>query len=194
MTSGLYAHILRKRKIITDFTARGAPRAVTRIAAAARVQDDSGVRRISVRDYQLLSDSGPGLAGYDLGPSSPELFLGALSSCLCHVFLIQAAVHDVRLDAVASRVEASMLDGAGAFRDPAVPGYPHDITYTMDLLSAEPDATLLSLWDVVREHCPIYLLVSRAVDVTGTLRRISVGAEPDVLGTHRSVPGPAGQS
>jgi uncharacterized OsmC-like protein len=190
MATGLYAHILRKRAILADYQASGAPRARTRIAAATRVQDETGVRRISVRDYQLLSDSGPGLAGYDLGPSSPELFLSALSSCLCHVFLTQAGVRDVRLEAVASRAEATMLDGAGAFGDPAVPGYPHDIAYIVDVLSPEPDDALRALWAEVRAHCPVYLLVSRAVPVDGTLRRIAPGAEPAVLGTHRSGPPP----
>ncbi|EEF22656.1 conserved hypothetical protein, partial [Ricinus communis] len=62
-------------------------------ALAARVSAEgrSGVRRIRIRDHQVISDSPPDFAGYNLGPSSPELQLGVLGSCVTHIFLIQAA-------------------------------------------------------------------------------------------------------
>lgn len=43
------------------------------LRASARAEGRSGVRRIRIRDFQILSDSGPDFAGYDLGPSSSEL-------------------------------------------------------------------------------------------------------------------------
>ena len=187
MTSGLNEHIKKKREIFSGFSAGETRRSTSRLSATAEVHDDSGVRRIAVRDFRYMSDSGSGMAGYDLGPSSPELFLSSLASCLCHIFLVQAAVRNVRLDAIACRAEASLLNGAGAFHDDSMPGYPHDISYTVDLLSEEPEECLLWLWEAVRAHCPIYLLISRAVPVGGTLRRVSVGSPAIVLGSHRDV-------
>lgn len=56
-----------------------------RLQAQAQAEGRSGVRRIRIRGFQVISDSLPDFAGYDLGPSSPELLLGALSSCLTHL-------------------------------------------------------------------------------------------------------------
>jgi uncharacterized OsmC-like protein len=191
VSGGLNEHVLRKRALLSDFIDNGAgtDRVISRLSAATVASDATGVRRIRIREFQLLSDSGPGMGGYDLGPSSPELFLGALSSCISHIFLTQAAVRDVPLDVVATKAEASLLNGTGAFGDPAIPGYPHDISYTVDVLSSAADDELLALWQAVRARCPIYLLIARAVPITGTLRRISETSPPRVLGTHRSASG-----
>ena len=41
--------------------------------ANARALGRSGVREIRIRDFQVISDSPPDFAGYNLGPASPEL-------------------------------------------------------------------------------------------------------------------------
>ena len=58
------------------------------LKATVRAEGRSGIRRIRIRDFQIISDSGPDFAGYNLGPTSPELQLGVLGSCLTHIFLI----------------------------------------------------------------------------------------------------------
>ncbi len=72
--------------------------APTPLRARVTAEGRSGIRRIRIRDFQVLSDSPPSFVGYDIGPSSPELALGALGSCVTHSFLIQAAVHELPLD------------------------------------------------------------------------------------------------
>src|SRR6266851_3037543 len=72
--------------------------APTPLRARVTAEGRSGIRRIRIRDFQVLSDSPPSFVGYDIGPSSPELALGALGSCLTHSLLIQAAVHELPLD------------------------------------------------------------------------------------------------
>jgi hypothetical protein len=57
------------------------------LKASARAEGRSGVRRIKIRDFQVISDSESDFAGYNLGPASPELQLGALASCLTHIYL-----------------------------------------------------------------------------------------------------------
>ena len=47
------------------------------LKASVKAEGRSGVRRLRIRDHQVISDSPPNFAGYDLGPSSPELQLGA---------------------------------------------------------------------------------------------------------------------
>jgi hypothetical protein len=46
------------------------------LAASVSAEGRSGVRRIRIRDFQVISDSPPDFAGYNLGASSPELQLG----------------------------------------------------------------------------------------------------------------------
>ena len=182
---GLGVHLARKRSLILAAggdPANRPPPVRSRLRATAEAHDATGVRRVRVRDFGLLSDSGPGLGGHDLGPSSPELFLSSLASCLCHIFLTQAAVRDVELDVLATMAEASLVNGSGAYAVPDMPGYPHDVSYVADIMAPGPDDELLELWAMVRRHCPIYLLVSRAVPVTGTLRRIAPDKPPRVLG------------
>ena len=70
------------------------------LSAEVSVEGRSGVRRIRIRDHQVVTDSPPDFAGYNLGPGSPELQLGILGSCLAHSYLIQAARLGVPLDAV----------------------------------------------------------------------------------------------
>lgn len=172
---GLQNHIDRKAGIIAPArrTAKesGVPESLTELSATCCSDDATGVRRISIRQFEIVSDSGTGLGGQDVGPSSPELLLGSLSSCLCHVFITQAAVLELRLDAVKAEVSAKLQNGSAAFRHPTIPGYPFDITYNIEVSSVENDKELLRLWAAVRHHCPIYLLLSKAVLVEGSLFR-----------------------
>jgi hypothetical protein len=73
------------------------------LQAKVTAEGRSGVRRIRIRDFQILSDSPPDFAGYNFGPGSPELQLGVLGSCLTHIFLIQAADRQVPLGLAGGR-------------------------------------------------------------------------------------------
>jgi hypothetical protein len=91
--STLREYLQQKRDAILARRAKAAdqPPSPHTLSARVKAEGRSGVRRIRIRDFQIISDSGPDFAGYDLGPSSPELQLGILGSCLTHIFLIQAA-------------------------------------------------------------------------------------------------------
>src|SRR2546421_5740124 len=96
------------------------------LSAKVIAEGRSGIRRIRIRDFQVISDSGPDLAGYNLGPSSPELQLGVLGSCLTHVFLIQAALRNVPLDSLDVEVTGQIDHRAGQPGYEDVPVYPHN--------------------------------------------------------------------
>ena len=97
------------------------------IAAECVADDSTGVRRIQIRDFQFVSDSGPGFGGKSLGPSSPELLLGVLASCLTHTYLIGAASQGVPLDSVRVRMEADNNDAGFLGLTTADPSYPFNI-------------------------------------------------------------------
>jgi len=86
------------------------------LKASARAEGRSGVRRIKIRDFQVISDSESDFAGYNLGPASPELQLGALASCLTHIYLIQAAEQQIPLDALEVEIRGQIDPRGGSCR------------------------------------------------------------------------------
>ena len=97
--SNLAEYLFQKRKASLARKRRIENRELepTPIKAAVFAEGRSGIRRIRIRDFQIVTDSPSDFAGYDLGSGSPELPLGVLGSCLNHSFLIPAASLEVRL-------------------------------------------------------------------------------------------------
>ena len=140
---------------------------VHELRAAVRAESGSGIRRIRVRDFQVISDSGPELAGYDLGPTSPELALGALGSCLTHTFLIQAALRGVPLEAVEVEVRGTIDARAGQPGWEQVAFHPHDIRYTARISSPAAPEEIEALRAEVERVCPILNLLRRPQEIGG---------------------------
>ena len=130
-----------------------------RLKATAHAEGRSGVRRLRIRDHQLISDSPPSFAGYDLGPSSPELQLGVLGSCVTHIFLIQAAQRQVPLDGLEVEVTGVIDPRAGKPGHESTPVWPHDIGYTVHIESSASQAEIDALFEAVEGSCPILNLL-----------------------------------
>lgn len=100
----LDAYLQRKANVLAarqaEFTAQPST-ATTVLEVRCHVAGNSGVRPVKMGDYIVVTDSAAGLAGHSLGPTSPQMLLGALASCLAHTYLLQAALHQIALDAVA---------------------------------------------------------------------------------------------
>lgn len=141
--------------------------AAKQLAARVTAEGRSGVRRIRIRDFQVLSDSGPELAGFDLGPTSPELQLGVLGSCLTHVYEIQAALAEIPIDALSVEVSGQIEPRAGQPGFEHIPRQPHEIAYTVHLESPASPEQLRTLHQRVEEVCPILNLLTRPQQITG---------------------------
>jgi uncharacterized OsmC-like protein len=139
------------------------------LKAGVRAEGRSGVRRIRIRDFQIISDSGPDFAGYDLGPTSPELQLGVLGSCLTHVFLIQAAQRNVPLDSLEVEVTGQIDPRAGRPGYEDIPVYPHNISYTVHLSSQATEEEIKALHEAVERACPILNLLINPQQINGTI-------------------------
>lgn len=139
------------------------------LRAAVRAEGRSGVRRIRIRDFQIISDSGPDFAGYDLGPTSPELQLGVLGSCLTHIFLIQAAQRHVPLDALEVEVTGQVDPRAGRPGHEDIPIYPHNIAYTVHITSQATEMEIKALHEAVERACPILNLLINPQQIQRTL-------------------------
>jgi uncharacterized OsmC-like protein len=130
-----------------------------RLKARVTAEGRSGVRRIRIRDHQVLSDSPADFAGFDLGPSSPELQLGVLGSCLTHIVLIKAAERQVPVDEVEVEVTATIDPRAGRPDFEQVPVAPHDIATLVRIVSPASPETLAALYEAVERSCPILNLL-----------------------------------
>ena len=172
---GLRAYLIEKRAALLrrrERAAQGDTPPQT-LQAVARAEGRSGVRRVRIRDFQVISDSPPDFAGYNLGPSSPETQLGVLSSCLTHVFLIEAASRQVPLDALEVVVTAHQEPRAGKPGFEQTPRYPYDIQYEVNLISPAGAEEIEALHTAVKAICPIFNLLSQSQTVTGSVERVT---------------------
>ncbi|TCL72081.1 OsmC family protein [Rhizobium sp. BK251] len=170
--STLNSYLGEKRQAIASRKSRiaagdGVPMTLT---ARVRAEGRSGIRRIRIRDFQLISDSQADFAGYDLGPSSPELQLGVLGSCLTHTFLIQAAILGLSLDSLEVEITGIMDPRAGSPGFEGVPIYPHEIRYAAFIDSSAAPDEIRALREAVERNCPILNLLRQPQAITGEVR------------------------
>ncbi|MGW5685966.1 OsmC family protein [Nonomuraea sp. NPDC003754] len=167
--SGLREYLSQKRAALpARRAAQGGP---VPLRASVTAEGRSGVRRIRIRDFQILSDSGPDFAGYDLGPGSPELQAGVLGSCVTHIFLIKAAELEVPLDALSVEVEAEYDPRAQAPGTTDVPVYPQNFRYEVRIDSPASDDDLARLHAEVERVCPILNLIRHPQEIKGQVVR-----------------------
>jgi organic hydroperoxide reductase OsmC/OhrA len=152
--------VLRKQMESDPATAVGS------IVAVCRAGDRTGVRPVRIRDHRIISDSGPGLGGADLGPGAPELLAGALASCLVHTYMVQAAQAAAAVDEVEAIVECD-LDFRGVLDMPGgAPREPTNLRYRLAVTSDEPAARLRALADAVDRSCPLLNALRKPMTVT----------------------------
>ncbi|MEU5725495.1 OsmC family protein [Micromonospora sp. NPDC047738] len=147
------------------------------LRARVTAEGRSGVRRIRIRDFQIISDSRPDLAGYDLGPGSPELQAGVLGSCVTHIFLIKAAELKIPLDSLAVDVQAEYDPRGQAPDNVDAPVYPYNFRYQVQVASPATDEDLARLHAEVQRVCPILNLLRNPQEINGSVARVSPAAE-----------------
>lgn len=166
--SKLESYLTRKAGVLaqrrTDFTSDPTA-AVVQVKASSKVAGITGARPTRMGETVWVTDAAPGLAGHALGPSAPEMLLGALASCLVHTYLIQAALLGIPLDHV--EVEASgSLDLTGvvglAYHEPPRMA---QICYSAAVESSADADTIQKLHDLVEQTCPVLNTVRYPVEV-----------------------------
>jgi uncharacterized OsmC-like protein len=159
--ANLIEYLAHKRKALLERRERLASGSLgpTPLLARAIAEGRSGVRRIRIRDFQVITDSPTDFAGYDLGPSSPELQLGILGSCLNHSYLIQAAALEVPIESIEVEVEGTIDRRAGSPGYENTPVYPQNIAYVVKIASPASPAQIDALREKVERACPILNLL-----------------------------------
>ena len=169
--SGLRDYLVDKKTAVTAARERAAQTnpAPKRVEATVRTEGRSGVRRVQIRGHQFLTDSGPEMGGFDLGPSPVETLLGALGGCLAHTIIIQAAVRTIPLDSLEVTVSATSDPRAGHPAHPDIPVHPRDITYEVRITSPESQERIERLVEASEKVCPITSLLVNPQSVTGSV-------------------------
>lgn len=143
-------------------TARQESASPTKLQARVTAESRSGVRRLRVRDFQVLSDSDRTLAGYNLGAGSWDTEIGVLGSAVATEFLFQAAASGVALDAIDVVFTSHQDEGplpAGKV------AYPRNLTYTAYIVSPASDRELEALRAKVEQTSPVLNFVSQAQNI-----------------------------
>jgi len=148
----------------TDYTATP-EKSLVKLTASSHVAGITGARPTRVGNFSILTDSGPGLAGHALGPTAPELMLGALASCLVHTYLIQAVLLNIPLDNVEVEISAS-LDYAPVIGLPSSePPQLHDVTYHAKITSPASADQIARMHEAVDTSCPVLNTLRNPVEV-----------------------------
>ncbi len=143
------------------------------LTATARVAGGSGVRPVRVREFTIVTDSGPALAGYDLGPTAPELLLSALASCVAHTFLIVATNRGVSYDSL-EVVVSGVIDFRGVLEvAEGVSASPQHLRYEARIASSASSDELAAIQRDVERLCPVLLAVTQPLPVAGSIVRVA---------------------
>ena len=169
--STLNEYLSQKREAVLERRAKVATGTTSPLPLRAEVKAEgrSGIRHIRIREHHVLSDSPYDFAGYNLGPSSPELQLGVLGSCLTHIFLIQASVAGIPLEELSVEVTGEIDPRGGVPGHEDVPVYPQNIGYTVQVRSSATPTALAELHAVVERVCPILNLLVNPQQISGQL-------------------------
>ncbi|QNK70381.1 OsmC family protein [Variovorax sp. PAMC26660] len=147
------------------------------LKASVKAEGRSGVRRLRIRDHQIISDSPPDFAGYNLGPSSPELQLGVLGTCVTHIFLIQAAERQVPLESLEVEVTGIIDPRGGKPGHEHTPIWPHQIGYTVHIDSPASREDIDALFEAVERNCPILNLLRNPQTIRAEVKLINSKAQ-----------------
>lgn len=130
------------------------------ISAECVADDLTGVRKLRIREFNFVSDGGPEIGGWDLGPTSPELLCGVGSTCLTYTYLCIAAMRELSLEKVSVRVTAENND-AHFFDVPSdVPIVPHELTAHVSIESQSLNAAEIDAFiHEGEQRCPIASLI-----------------------------------
>lgn len=149
----------RRRPAATDWSET--------VEATCVADDATGVRKLRIRDWRFIGDSGPDFGGWSLGPSSPELLCGVISTCLTHTYEIGAATMAIPVDGIRVRVAANNNDAGFLGIPTGDPPLPWGITahVTLTAPDASPEQVAL-LHRYASERCPLTNLIRQGSPVT----------------------------
>jgi len=119
----------------------------------------TGIRRLRIRDFQLLSDGGSEAGEFNLGAGSWPSVTGALGSALAGDYLVQAAIKDIPIDDL-ELIFTSKPGTAPSKTTGTQVTYPRNLNYIVFITSPATDAQLEDLRKTVERVSPVFHLVT----------------------------------
>jgi hypothetical protein len=124
----------------------------------------TGIRRLRIRNFQLLSDGGREAGEFGLGAGSWPSVVGALGSALAGDYLVQAAVKGIPIEDL-ELIFTSRPGSAPSQTTGTQVTYPRNLVYIVFIKSPATDAQLEDLRKTVERVSPVYNLVTHAQKV-----------------------------
>lgn len=136
------------------------------------VEGRSGIRRIKIRNHEIIADSPPEWAGYNLGPSAPEILLGGLGACISHMFLVVAGLKKLPINKLEVETSGELdLRKGGKGYENLTPGL-DNIHYKVRIDTELSDKQLDELRVEVEKVCPMYNVIKNPNTITSSYERI----------------------
>lgn len=164
----------RKAELVEAYRAqlRASDATPVPLRATVTVAAGSGVRPVRMRDHLVISDAGAALGGYGLGPSAPELLLGALASCIAHSALVIAADRGIAFEQLDVEV-TGQLDYRGTLAVSAeAPVPPTELAYTLRVAGNVSDEQLAAIQADIARLCPVLLALTQPMTITAHAERL----------------------
>ncbi|NTU83815.1 MAG: OsmC family protein [Chloroflexales bacterium] len=168
-------YLERKKALVDAYRAqlRQADTPPAPLRAVVTVAAGTGVRPIRMREHTVITDAGAALGGYGLGPTAPELLLGALASCLVHSALVIAADRGVVIEQLEVEV-SGQIDYRGTLAvaaEATVP--PTDLAYTLRFGGEITEGDIAAIEADIARLCPVLLALTQPTAVTGRAERMA---------------------
>jgi uncharacterized OsmC-like protein len=129
---------------------------IVQLSASSRLAPNGGSRPTRMGNHLVVSDSAPGLAGDGLGPTAPELLMGALASCLLHTYVIHACLQGVPVDSmeviITGQIDMKAATAMNGYSNPLIEGLQYEAK--IEASSATADQ-IEALHAAVDANCPV---------------------------------------
>lgn len=147
--------------------AQNSPELQQPLKLSARVISESrtGVRRLLIRNFQILSDGSREIAESNLGAGSWPSVVGALGSAVAGDFLAQAALKGIPIDEL-EVVFTSRPGSAPSQTTGTQVTYPRNLAYTAFIVSPASDEELEDLRKTVERVSPVLQLVTQSQNIS----------------------------
>jgi uncharacterized OsmC-like protein len=119
----------------------------------------TGIRRLRIRNFQLLSDGGREAGEFNLGAGSWPSVTGAIGSALAGDYLVQAAIKGIPIDDL-ELIFTSKPGTAPSKTTGTQVTYPRNLNYIVFITSPATDEQLENLRQTVERVSPVYHLVT----------------------------------
>jgi uncharacterized OsmC-like protein len=118
------------------------------------------------KPFVLEADEPPILAGGNTGPNAVETLLASLAECMAVGFVYNAAVQDIKIEALDFSLEGDIdLRGFLGLSETVRPGY-KNIKLTCHVKADAPQPKLQELWNYAAKTSPVLDILRNPVPVT----------------------------